>query len=88
VVHDIPLLTETGQAGSFDAVVVVDVPVETQVERMTGLRALTREEAEARIAAQATHEDRLAIATYVVDNTGTLEQLRSRVAEVYAELAG
>ena len=88
VVHDIPLLTETGQAGSFDAVVVVDVPVETQVERMVGLRALTREEAEARIAAQATREDRLAIATYVVDNTGTLEQLRTRVAEVYAELAG
>ena len=88
VVHDIPLLTETGQAGSFDAVVVVDVPVETQVERMAGLRALSREDAEARIAAQATREDRLAVATYVVDNTGTLEQLRTRVAEVYAELAG
>ena len=88
VVHDIPLLTETGQAASFDAVVVVDVPVETQVERMVGLRAMTREEAESRIAAQATREDRLAIATYVVENTGTLEQLRTRVAEVYAELAG
>jgi dephospho-CoA kinase len=88
VVHDIPLLTETGQAATFDAVVVVDVPVETQVERMVGLRAMTREEAEARIAAQATREDRLAIATYVVENTGTLEQLRTRVAEVYAEVAG
>jgi dephospho-CoA kinase len=88
VVHDIPLLTETGQAASFDAVVVVDVPVETQVERMVGLRGMTREEAESRIAAQATREDRLAIATYVVENTGTLEQLRARVAEVYAELAG
>ncbi len=88
VVHDIPLLTETGQAGSFDAVVVVDVPVETQVERMRTLRGMSREEAEARIAAQATREERLAIATYVVDNTGTLDQLRSRVAEVHAELAG
>jgi dephospho-CoA kinase len=88
VVHDIPLLTETGQAASFDAVVVVDVPVETQVARMVGLRGMTREEAESRIAAQATREDRLAIATYVVENAGTLEQLRARVAEVYAELAG
>jgi dephospho-CoA kinase len=88
VVHDIPLLTETGQAASFDAVVVVDVPVETQVQRMVALRAMSREEAESRIAAQASREDRLAIATYVVDNTGTLDQLRTRVAEVYAELAG
>ncbi len=88
VVHDIPLLTETGQAASFDAVVVVDVPVETQVERMVGLRGMSREEAEARIAAQATREERLAIATYVIDNTGTLDQLRTRVAEVHADLAG
>ncbi len=88
VVHDIPLLTETGQAGSFDAVVVVDVPVETQVERMVALRGMSHEEAEARIAAQATREERLAIATYVIDNTGTLDQLRTRVAEVHADLAG
>jgi len=87
VVHDIPLLTETGQAGSFDAVVVVDVPVATQVARMVELRGMAREDAEARVAAQASREDRLAVATYVVDNTGTPEQLRARVAEVYAELA-
>ena len=51
-------------------------------------RGWTREEAESRIAAQATREDRLAIATYVIDNTGTLDELRARVAEVYAELTG
>lgn len=88
VVHDIPLLAETGQASAFDAVIVVDVPVETQVERMTGLRSMTREDAEARVAAQASREHRLAIATHVIDNTGTLERLRDRVDEVYAELAG
>ncbi len=87
VVHDIPLLTETGQAGTFDAVVVVDVPVATQVARMVEQRGMTREDAEARVAAQASREDRLAVATYVVDNTGTREQLRTRVAEVYAALA-
>lgn len=88
VVHDIPLLTETGQAGSFDAVVVVDVPVETQVARMVELRGMTRPDAEARVAAQASREERLAVATYVVDNSGSREELRSRVEEVYADLAG
>ena len=86
VVHDIPLLAETGQGDAFDAVVVVDVPVETQVARMVEQRGMTREDAEARVAAQATREQRLAVATYVVDNTGTLEQLRRRVAEVHSEL--
>ena len=88
VVHDIPLLVETGQADAFDVVVVVDVPRETQLERMTALRAMSREDAEARLAAQASREERLAAATYVVDNTGTLDQLRERVAEVYSRLAG
>lgn len=87
VVHDIPLLAEVGRAGSFDAVVVVDAPVEVQVARMERDRGWSREDAEARIAAQASRADRLAIATYVVDNTGTLDDLRRRVAEVYAELA-
>ncbi len=88
VVHDIPLLAETGQASAFDAVIVVDVPVETQVERLVSLRGMTRTDAETRVAAQATREDRLAVATHVVDNTGTLDQLRARVDAVYAELAG
>jgi dephospho-CoA kinase len=88
VVHDIPLLAETGQAGSFDAVVVVDVPVEVQVQRMVELRGMSRADAEARVAAQATRAERLAIATYVVDNTGTLEDLRDRVTEVFDDLTG
>ena len=88
VVHDIPLLAETGQAESFDAVIVVDVPTEMQVERMVELRGMTRDDAEARVAAQASREDRLAIATHVVDNTGTLEDLRRRVTQVYRELRG
>jgi dephospho-CoA kinase len=86
VVHDIPLLTETGQAGSFDAVVVVDVPVEVQLDRLVRLRAMSEADARARVEAQAGREERRAIATYVVDNTGTLEDLRERVSELYAEL--
>jgi dephospho-CoA kinase len=83
VVHDIPLLAETGQAASFDAVIVVDVPTEVQVERMVRTRGMTEADARARVAAQAAREERLAVATYVVDNTGSLADLRRRVEDVY-----
>jgi len=86
VVHDIPLLVETGQADRFDAVVVVDVPVETQVARMVRDRGMGREDALARVKAQASREERMAVATQVVDNTGTREDLRDRVTEVLEEL--
>ena len=88
VVHDIPLLAESGRADTFDEVIVVDVPAELQVERMMRDRGWTREDAESRIAAQASREDRLAIATYVIDNTGSLDDLRAQVEEVYAADAG
>jgi len=86
VVHDIPLLVETGQEGLFDAVLVVDAPEEAQVERMTRLRGWTREDAETRLRAQASRERRRAAATHVVENTGTLEDLRERVTEVFEQL--
>jgi dephospho-CoA kinase len=86
IVNDIPLLAETNQADRFDAVVVVDVPTELQVERMVRDRGMSTDEAESRIAAQATREQRLAIATYVIENTGTLDDLEKRVADVYDAL--
>lgn len=88
VVHDIPLLAESGRADTFDAVIVVETPAEVQVERMLRDRGWTREDAEARIAAQATPEQRRAIATHLIVNTGTLAELRARVEEIYRELAG
>ena len=86
VVHDIPLLAESGRADSFDAVVVVDAPPELQVARMVRDRGWTEDDARSRIAAQASREARRAIATYVVENTGTLEDLRQRVTEVFDQL--
>jgi dephospho-CoA kinase len=86
VVHDIPLLVESGQSDRFDAVVVVDVPVEVQVERMLRDRGWTREEAESRVAAQADREERRSVATHVIDNTGTRDDLRERVTEVVSDL--
>jgi dephospho-CoA kinase len=88
VVHDIPLLVETGQAGDFDAVLVVDVPEEVQVERAVRERGWTPQEARSRIAAQATREQRRAAATHLIDNSGTPEDLRHRVTEVFEELVG
>ena len=86
IVHDIPLLAESGRADTFDAVVVVDVPPEVQVARMVRDRGWTEEDALARIAAQAEPEDRRAIATYLVENTGSRDDLRREIERVYAEL--
>lgn len=79
VVQDIPLLVETGQAGSFDLVLVVQAPKAERVRRMVEDRKLTREEAESRITAQATDEQRAAVADLVIDNSGTLDELRHQV---------
>ncbi|MBM0126976.1 dephospho-CoA kinase [Pimelobacter simplex] len=86
VVHDIPLLVESGRAAEFDAVIVVDAPEEVQVDRMVRDRGWTEEDGRARIAAQATREQRRAVATYLIENTGTHEDLRRKVTEVFAEL--
>jgi len=87
VVHEIPLLAEGGLAGAFDVVVVVDAPPEIQVERLVRLRGMTRQHALARMSAQASREDRLAIATFVVDNSGSLDDLDDHVAALWAELS-
>ena len=86
LVHDVALLAEWGRAKEFDLVIVVDVPAETQLERLTGPRGMAEDQARARMAAQATREQRLAVADIVIDNSGSCEDLDRRVAEVWAEL--
>lgn len=85
VVHDVPLLVETGQQDAYDVVLVVDVPVGVQVERLVRLRGMSEQEARGRIAAQADRETRLAAADVVVDNSGTLDDLARRVRQVWDE---
>lgn len=87
VVHVIPLLVETGQAKDFDLCVVVDVDPRTQLSRLLARTSLNRAEAEARIAAQASREERLAVADVVLDNSGTTAHLRSQVDELWLDLA-
>lgn len=86
VVHDVPLITENGLASAYDVVVVVDVPPRTQIDRLVKQRGMTRDQAKARIAAQATREQRLAIADMVVDNSGSLTELDRQVGDLWAEL--
>jgi dephospho-CoA kinase len=86
VVHDVPLLTENSLAALYDLVIVVDVPPATQLDRLVRLRGMTEEDARARMAAQASREERLAIADIVIDNDVPLDRLRHTVRGVWADL--
>lgn len=85
VVHDIPLLAEGQRATEFDVVIVVDVPPELQVSRLAE-RGLPEDQARARMAAQATRDQRLALADLVIDNSGTLADLDRRLTDLWADL--
>ncbi|MGW9438326.1 dephospho-CoA kinase [Streptomyces sp. NPDC055607] len=87
VVHDVPLLTENGLAPLYDLVVVVDASPETQLDRLVRLRGMDESEARARMAAQATRAQRLAVADLVIDNDGPLDALEPQVRKVWDELA-
>ncbi len=86
VIEDIPLLVESGQAENFDAVIVVQAPHEERIRRMIQDRGWSAEEARSRMDAQATDEQRSAVADFVLDNSGTLEELRAQVNALYKQL--
>ena len=85
VVQDIPLLVETAQGKNFHLIVVVDAPDDVRIQRMADHRNMSVEEARARMAAQASREDRLAAADVVLDNSGTPEELRQAVDALWEE---
>ncbi|MBA2530403.1 MAG: dephospho-CoA kinase [Euzebyales bacterium] len=86
VVLDVPLLVEAGVHRGYQAVVVVASQPETQVRRLTELRGMAESEARARVAAQAPLEDKLTVATHVIRNEGTLEELLATTDAVAEEL--
>jgi dephospho-CoA kinase len=86
VVHDVPLIAENNLASAYDLVVVVDVPPRIQLDRLIKHRGMTREQARARLAAQATREQRLAIAGIVIDNSSSLAELDRQVGELWTAL--
>jgi len=87
LVEDVPLIAENDLADFYDLVVVVDVPPRLQEERLVRDRGMTPDQVAVRMAAQASREQRLAIAGIVVDNSGSLAELDREVVELWAELS-
>ena len=82
LIYEIPLLVETGAASKFDYIITVEAPMELRLARLME-RGLTQEDARARIARQATREQREEIADYVIDNTGDKYDLAREVEKVW-----
>jgi dephospho-CoA kinase len=87
VVHAIPLLVETGQAASFDVVIVVEAPRADRLRRLVADRGMTEAQARARIDSQASAEQRIEAADVVIHNIGSLQELRARVDRVWLDLS-
>lgn len=88
VVYDVPLLVENKLASMYDVVIVVDAADELRIARLAKYRQMSEEDARARIAAQATREDRLKVATLVIPNEASIEDLDTRVEEIWTRLTG
>jgi len=90
IIYAVPLLVETGQHERFDRIAVVDVPVETQIARLMQRDSTTSDKAQAILDAQASREQRLAIANDVIDNNGSKDETIAqvdRLHELYTLLA-
>lgn len=85
VVYDMPLLVEGGAAGQFDVVVVVQAPVEVRLRRLEA-RGLERADSLARMARQASDEQRLAVADLVLDNSGDRSALEAQVSAAWPRI--
>jgi len=85
VVYEVPLVVEAQLQKRFDFIITVESEIETRFERLKK-RGLTRAESEARIAAQATSEQRRAIADHVIDNDATPEDLLRKVEHLWTEV--
>jgi dephospho-CoA kinase len=88
VVEDVPLLVENNLQGRYDVVVVVDASPGTQVGRLTRVRGMSEPDALARMSAQATREQRAAVADVIIDNDGDLDALRTQTDALWERLTG
>ncbi|MEO8695385.1 MAG: dephospho-CoA kinase [Acidimicrobiales bacterium] len=86
VVLDMAVLVETDLgAGQYDTVVVVEAPLDVRLARLAQ-RGMTEDDARARIASQATDEQRREVADYIIDNAGDIEALREEVNDLWDAL--
>ena len=88
VIQDVPLLFENGLEGLFSSVLLVYAPEDVQLERLVQGRGVPRDRARAMIAAQLSIEEKRRRAHHIVDNSGTVEQTRNQVEEVWAQMSG
>lgn len=86
LIEDIPLLVETGQVHRFDGVVMVETALAERLRRLVDQRGMSRADALARIQAQASDQERREIATWLVDNSHSLEETRRQVETVYGQI--
>ena len=87
VVYDVPLLVENQLQDEYDAVVVVEAPLELRLRRLVD-RGLSVDEARARIARQASDADRRTVATIVLRNGGSVDELTAQVTAAWHRLVG
>ncbi|MDY3049692.1 MAG: dephospho-CoA kinase [Rothia sp. (in: high G+C Gram-positive bacteria)] len=88
IVEDIPLLVETGQASDFDGVLVVQTDLPVRLERLVRQRGMDEADALARIRAQASDQQRQAVASWLIDNSGAPEKTEQQVQVLWEELVG
>lgn len=86
IVYDIPLLVETNRASEFDSVIVLMCEPQIRLERLERLRGMTKEAAQARIDAQASEEDRLALADWTIDTSKSIDSTIAQTDSVWAEV--
>jgi dephospho-CoA kinase len=86
VVYDVPLLVENRLEAMFDAVVVVTAPEDVRVARLRADRGMSQNAARERIASQATDAERARVATFTLENDGSMETLRADVGRLWNEL--
>jgi dephospho-CoA kinase len=85
VIHDVPLLVESKRGIEYFAVIVVEAPLDTRLDRLED-RGVDRDDAQRRIGLQASDEERRSVATWIVDNAGELDALERRVEEIWIDL--
>jgi dephospho-CoA kinase len=86
IVHSIPLLFETGLDDRFDVIVLVDAPEHVRLQRIVETRGVERSEAESMIAAQMPAAEKRRKSHHVIENEGTVDDLRARALEVWSEI--
>lgn len=86
VIYDIPLLVENRLEAGYDVIVVVEAPEDVRLARLARDRGMSETEARSRMAAQASREERLEVADFVIDNSEDLEDLVAIVEELWGEL--